>query len=192
MDLQGKLTQRGEQLLAAALSGGSALTYTRAAGGRGQTSLSAAALEGEQQTLAISDVCRTAQGILLPVTLVAAEAEQAYGLTEVGIYAQDGEAESLYAVYRLTPALDIDPADSLTVRLELEEVFAEAPEVSVTPAGTLTHEDLEWLKGVPGGIAGLDGEGTVPVSQMPYTCGTEELTPGETPLESGKLHFVYE
>ena len=25
-----------------------------------------------------------------------------------------------------------------------------------------------------------------------YTCGTQDLTAGETPLETGKLYFVYE
>ena len=25
-----------------------------------------------------------------------------------------------------------------------------------------------------------------------YECGTEDLTSGETPLETGKLYFVYE
>ena len=25
-----------------------------------------------------------------------------------------------------------------------------------------------------------------------YTCGTTDLTPGTSPLETGKLHFVYE
>lgn len=192
MELQGQLTQRGQALLAAAISGNTALTYTRVAAGSGATPVSTTVLNGEMQALAIASPKTTARGILLPVTLVAALAEQAYSLTEVGVYAKDGEGESLYAVYRLTPPLAIDPADSLTVRLELEEVFAETPEVSVTPAGTLTHEDLEALKGVPGGIAGLDGEGAVPVGQMPYTCGTEDLTPGESPLADGRLHFVYE
>lgn len=166
MELQGQLTQRGEALLAAALSGGTPLTYTRAAAGSGATDISATALAEERQSLTLGTPKTTEQGILLPVTLIVAQAEQAYVLAEVGIYAQDEDGESLYAVYRLTPAFAVNPADSLSIRLELEEVFAEATEVSVTSAGILTFEDLERLKGVPSGLAELDKAGVVPNNQL--------------------------
>lgn len=62
-------------------------------------------------------------------------------------------------------------------------------------AGSIPSEE----KGVAGGVATLDDEGKVPGSQLPamdyapmYTYGTTDLTAGTSPLESGKLHFVYE
>ena len=192
MELQGNLTQRGEALLAAAVSGGAALHFTRAASGSGETAVSATELAEERQALAMSDIIRTEDGVRFPVSLVAAQAAEAYSLTEVGVYAADGDGESLYCVYRLTPPLDIDPASSLAVRFELEECFAQAPDITVTPAGTLTHPDLKALRGAPGGLAALNDNAVVPVSQMPYTYGTEELTPGVSPLADGTLHFTYE
>ena len=47
--------------------------------------------------------------------------------------------------------------------------------------------------------ADLGEDGKVPSSQLPdmdyapaYTYGTEDLTAGTSPLETGKLYFVYE
>ena len=49
------------------------------------------------------------------------------------------------------------------------------------------------------GAAELGADGKVPVDQLPdmdyapaYTYGTEDLTAGTSPLETGKLYFVYE
>lgn len=191
MELQGQLTQRGEALLAQALSGQTLLTVTRAASGSGQTARSAAALAQERQALGLGTAYTSTEGAVLPVTLVEAQAEAAYDLTEVGVYVRDGAGESLYAVYRMTPALPVDPASALTVCFLLEECFGESAEVSVTPAGTMTRADWELLRNAPGGFAGLDGDGALDPAQMPYTCGTEALEPGVSPLPSGKLHFVY-
>lgn len=54
-------------------------------------------------------------------------------------------------------------------------------------------------KGSAGGVATLGSDGKVPSTQLPeievppaWTYGTTDLEAGVTPLETGKLHFVYE
>lgn len=192
MDLQGQLTQRGRVLLAAALSGGDVLTVLRAASGCGETDPAATVLAQEMQDLTVDDIQPTERGLLLPVTVMAAQAETAYSLTEVGIYVRDGDSESLYAVFRMDTALSISPDSGMAVRLELEHCFGDGAQVVVSPAGTVTYPALQAMLGAPNGIATLGTDAIVPVSQMPYTCSTEELEPGVSPLADGRLHFTYE
>lgn len=186
MELQGMLTRRGRQLRAAALAGTAPLVFTRFSAGSGSTGDAAAALAEERQTLTAGVSYTEGDTVVMPVMLVAAQAEAAYTLAEVGAYVRDGTGESLYCVYRASQPLEIDPASALTIRFELEELFSEGLNVTVNPADTLRREAM----GVE--IATLDEGGAVPVGQMPYTYGTEDLTAGETPLEEGHLHFVYE
>ena len=72
-------------------------------------------------------------------------------------------------------------------------LLSEVAELTVvgTAAGLLTEGDLTALRGQPNGLAALDESGKVPPSQMPYGYGSEDLVAGESPLESGRLYFVY-
>lgn len=192
MELLGQMTLRGDELRRAALTGGTALRFTRCAAGSSLTAPDAAMLDAERQALPMGTPRYTDTGYILPVTLTAALAETDYILTEVGVYAQDGDGETLYCVYQSDTALAVSPSSSMSVRFELEEVSERAPALSVSPAGLVTEPDLNALLGAPGGIATLDGDAAVPMAQLPFTFGTEDLTEGETALKAGTLHFVYE
>ena len=192
MELLGQMTLRGKQLRQAALTGGTALVFTRCAAGSGETAANSAALDAERQALPMGAPRCTDTGYVLPVTLVPALAETDYALMEIGVYARDGDGETLYCVYRMDTALAVSPASSMSVRFELEELSEETPDLSVSPAGLVTEPDLNALLGVPGGIAVLDSDGAVPMGQLPFTFGTEDLTEGETAQKAGTLHFVYE
>lgn len=193
MKLLGYYTEQGK-LLSAKLLTGSALCYTRAAAGSGVTALSAAALEQERQSLPLSPIRRSGMTVTLPATLTEALAEEDYTLREVGVYARDEHGhEVLCRVYRLTEPLEVRAGGRLTVRFYLEETVSEAAEVTLeaTGAGLVTESDLEARMGAPGGLAVLDGTGTVPPDLLPYTYGAEDLEAGVTALETGHLHFVY-
>lgn len=192
MELLGQMTRRGNELRQAALAGGTALCFARCAAGSGETAPDAAVLDAERQTLPMGEPRCTDTGYILPVTLAAALAETDYTLTEVGVYVQDGEGETLYCVYHADTALAVSAASSMSVRFELEELSEDTPDLRVSPAGLVTEPDLNALLGAPSGIATLDEDTVVPVAQMPYTCGTEDLEAGVTPLETGRLHFIYE
>ena len=116
-------------------------------------------------------------------------------MREVGVYARDPEeGEILYRLYRMDQGVPVNAGDTLVLRLELAETVSEAAQVTVegTAAGLLTQGELDALRGVPEGLATLDERGTVPTTQLPYSWGTEELTAGESPLETGTLYFTYE
>ena len=194
MELQGFFTQKGIALEAKVLSGAT-LTITRVTAGSGETAEAATVLDAEKQTLTVGTLHRKNATVTLPVTLTAMMAATNYTLTEIGIYALDPEeGEILSRVYRLQPGLDIIAGSRLTVRFELEETFGSAAAVAVpiAPAELLTEGDLTALMGVAGGLATLDANALVPTAQMPYTYGMDDLEAGVTPLEEGKLHFVYE
>jgi len=192
MNFKGKLTRRGAQLRAMALAGEATLIYTRAAAGSGLTPQTATSLDAEQQTLPLSVPRYTTSGIILPATLTAALADKSYTLTEVGVYVQDGAAETLYSIFRGDTTVDISPDSSMSIRFSLEEAWDETTLVNVSPAGIITEPDLESMMGAPDGLATLDAAAVVPVGQLPYSYGTEDLQAGVTELESGKLYFVYE
>lgn len=194
MGLTGIFTRKGKEL-ELKVRAGTPLTITRVTAGSGGTGESAGALAQEKQTLMVGKRHVRGSTVTLPVTLVAALAEEDYTLTEVGVYAQDpDEGEILYRIYRLSRELAIDAGSRLTVRLELEETFSvvESIVVPASVAGMMTEADIYALRGIPDGLAGLDADATVPVAQMPYTCGTEDLEAGVSPLADGKLYFVYE
>lgn len=194
MGLTGIFTQKGKELELKVRSG-TPLTITRVTAGSGKTGESAAALAEEKQTLMVGKRHARGSTLTLPVTLLAALAEEDYTLTEVGVYAEDpDEGEILHRIYRLSRALFIEAGSRLTVRLELEETFSDVESILVpgSVAGMMTEGDINALRGVPDGLAGLDSDAVVPVSQMPYTYGTEDLVEGEDTLREGHLHFVYE
>lgn len=194
MGLTGIFTQKGKEL-EVKVRAGTPLTIARVTAGSGGTGESAGVLAQEKQTLMVGKRHIRGSTVTLPVTLVAALAEEDYTLTEVGVYAQDpDEGEILYRIYRLSRGLDIEAGSRLTVRLELEETFSDVESIVVpaSVAGMMTEADLNALLGAPSGIATLDEDTVVPVAQMPYTCGTEDLEEGVTPLETGRLHFIYE
>lgn len=67
--------------------------------------------------------------------------------------------------------------------------------VTAAQAGAIPASE----KGAANGVATLGEDGKVPTAQLPdmdyapsYTYGTEDLTAGTSPLETGKLYFVYE
>lgn len=168
MELLGYFTTKGRELLETALTGGT-VELVRAAGGSGETDLTAAALTEERQTLALGDPRRTEGGVILPVTLSAAEAETDYTLREVGLYARTADGgETLYRVYRLSQSLSVERASGMLLRAELVESVGDGElRVEVTAAGVLLREELEALRGAPEGLAELDGGGKVPAAQLP-------------------------
>lgn len=142
MDYLGQMTSRGETLRKQALAGAGKLVFTRAAAGSGTTGQTALALEAEKQSLPLDEPRYTESGIVLPVDLVAALAEEDYLLTEVGLYVQDGAGETLYCVYRASEALAISKTSAMSIRFELEEVSGAAPQLEVPVSGYITVQDL--------------------------------------------------
>lgn len=63
---------------------------------------------------------------------------------------------------------------------------------SAAEAAQAAADKLTAMLGQVNGIATLDGSGDVPVAQLPWSYGTEDLTPGVSPLPEGHLYFVYE
>ena len=169
MELQGMLTQRGKALLLSALSGSAVLTFTRAAAGSGMTPDTATALASEQQTLGLNPVQKTSSSIVLPVVFTAAQAQQDYHLTEVGIYAQDGAGESLYSVYRLDEPLGITAGGSLTVRFALEEFLGGEAAVTVQSPGLLSEDDMANL------VPRFELDNLVPRSELDNLVPRSEL-----------------
>lgn len=196
MNLHGFYTPKGRILRSALLAGeGMTLTVSRVMAGSGATDIeNALTLAQECQTLAVGQRRVEESAVILPVTLVAADAEADYNFTEAGVYVLSGGEEVLYCVYRLYGGLRVAAGSQLVVHMDLTEQFEEVPNVEVqgSSRGLLTMGDLQALLGAENGIASLDEEAQVPVAQMPYICTDEEPEAGVTPLEDGKLLFVYE
>lgn len=195
MNLHGTYTPQGRLLRTQLLAGEGSLTVSRVAAGSGSTDTeTAAALAQERQQLAVGERRVEESAVILPVTLVAADAEADYNFTEAGVYVLSGGEEILYAVYRLYGGLRVAAGSQLVVRMELTEQFEELPAVEVlgSSGGLLTLGDLQALMGAEHGIAELDGDALVPVEQLPYRCTDQEPVAGVTALESGTLLFVYE
>lgn len=196
MNLHGFYTPKGRILRSALLAGeGMTLTVSRVMAGSGATDIeNALTLAQECQPLAVGQRRVEESAVILPVTLVAADAEADYNFTEAGVYVLSGGEEVLYCVYRLYGGLRVAAGSQLVVHMDLTEQFEEVPNVEVqgSSRGLLTMGDLQALLGAENGIASLDEEAQVPVAQMPYICTDEEPEAGVTPLEDGKLLFVYE
>ena len=196
MNLHGFYTPKGRLLRSALLAGeGNTLTVSRVVAGSGATDPETAlTLAQACQTLAVGQRRVEASAVVLPVTLVAADAEQDYNFTEAGVYVRSGGEEILYCVYRLYGGLRVAAGSELVVHMELKEQFEELPNVEVqgSSKGLLTMADLQALLGAENGIAALDEDALVEVGQMPYEITDQEPVAGVTALESGHLLFVCE
>ena len=150
MDIQGYFTKKG-LALSAKLSAGAVLTITRIVAGSGETAdpEAAASLPQIKQELRVNAPKQSGNTAVIPVTLVAAEAAEAYSLTELGVYAEDpDEGEILYKVYRLGEPVNISPASRLVLRFYLEETVSQALHVTVncSLAGLVTEEEFLPVK----------------------------------------------
>lgn len=195
MELTGFYTRKGLELQAELAEAETGAVVTRVMAGSGETAADAAQLAAEQMEMAVGKPHRKGGVVTLPATLAEAQAEADFALTEAGVYVRDTDgAEVLCRVYRLSQPLEVTAGGRSVIRLELEEAFGETAALAVegTSAGLLTEEELDARRGVPGGIAALDSDGAVPMGQLPFTFGTDDLTEGETALKAGTLHFVYE
>lgn len=153
MNFTGRLTTRGQALLAKVLNGGT-VTVTKVLAGAGTTAQDAPVLADAKQTLAISARSTDGPVATLTVTLAASLAEGAYTLTELGVYAQDPDAgEILYQVYRLDEPVEIAPTSRLVLRTYLRLAASDglALSLALPPSGLLVEEDLpplldDWLR----------------------------------------------
>ena len=146
MEINGYFTRRGLEL-SAKLASGTKLQITRVVAGSGATAdaLSATALSQPRQTLAVNTPTRSGTTVTIPATLTAAQAEEDYTLTELGVYANDpDQGEILYKLYRLDTPVDITAGSQLVLRFYLEETVSQNVNVTVacSPAGLLTEADL--------------------------------------------------
>lgn len=150
MDIQGYFTKKG-LALSAKLATGALLTITRVVAGARQTAdhMETTSLPQPKQTLAVNSPTRTGNTATIPVTLAAAQAEEDYTLTELGVYAQDpDEGEILYKLYRLDTPVDIKAGSRLVLRFYLEETVSQDVNVTVncSPNGLITEKELEPLR----------------------------------------------
>lgn len=170
MELTGFYTQRGLELQAELQAAGEPAVVSRVCAGSGATTAAALALTEEQMALTVGTPHRKGAVSALPVTLAEIQAEADFLLTEIGVYVRDTDGgEVLCRVYRLGQNIPVTAGGRTVIRLELEEAFGEAAALRAegTPGGLLTEGDLDALRGVPGGLATLDGAGDVPVGQIP-------------------------
>ena len=148
MNLQGFYTTKG-LALAAKVAAGAKLTVTKVAAGSGTTVDSATSLDETKQTLTIGPAEISKQTAGLPATLAEAKASASYTLTELGVYASDPDTgEILYQVFRLEDARAITAGGGSVYRFYLREsVGTGGVTVVCSPAGLITDEDLEPLRG---------------------------------------------
>lgn len=171
MDIQGYFTKKG-LALSAKLAAGATLTITKVVAGAGQTAnpMAATSLPLPKQTLAVNTPTRSENTATIPVTLAAATAEEAYTLTELGVYARDpDEGEILYKVYRLGGPVDISPASCMVLRFYLAETVSQDLEVTVScsPAGLITEEEFAPVREKVQGTAVTYREVTLDAAALP-------------------------
>lgn len=170
MELTGFYTQRGLELQAELQAAGEPAVVSRVCAGSGATTAAALTLSEERMALTVGTPHRKGAVTALPVTLAEVKAEADFLFTEIGVYVRDTDGgEVLCRVYRLGQNIPVTAGGRTVIRLELEEAFGEAEALRAegTPGGLLTEGDLDALRGVPGGLATLDGAGDVPVGQIP-------------------------
>lgn len=170
MELTGFYTQRSLELQAELQAAGKPAVVSRVCAGSGATTAAALTLSEERMALTVGTPHRKGAVTALPVTLAEVKAETDFLLTEIGVYVRDtAGGEVLCRVYRLGQNIPVTAGGRTVIRLELEEAFGEAEALRAegTPGGLLTEGDLDALRGVPGGLATLDGAGDVPVGQIP-------------------------
>ena len=168
MILTGTYTQAGQALATRFLAGGT-LTLTRIAAGSGKTSLSAAHMDREEQDLGLCSPTLEGRTALLRCTLNTTQAHASYSLTELGVYASDGEDEVLYLLYSLDQPFPVDPAARVVLRFNLEQTLADGASVTIDAPldGLVSQEDLD-------GKADLVS-GQVPYAQTPHLTANVTL-----------------
>lgn len=145
MELTGQFTDQGLDLFAKIASGAD-LEVTRIEAGSGETSASDAILASPCQQLLTGTPARNGNTFTIPATLLAAEAAEAYALTELGVYARDPDrGEILYKIYRLSDPVNITPHSCTVVRFFLNEVFSQAETLSVTCEVTEYTKKADFL-----------------------------------------------
>lgn len=146
MEMQGYFTAKGMALSAKMLSG-AALEITRVVAGSGNTAnpSAAEALPLIRQTLAVNTPTHNGNTAVIPATLLAANANKDYTLTELGVYAKDSDqTEILYKIYKLSEPVNITAGGQMVLRFYLEETVSEDVDVMVvcSPAGLITETDF--------------------------------------------------
>lgn len=186
-------TELGNNLIATALAQGGKITFTRCAVGSGLSggsieSMTAIADEVGEYTIEAVTVSATSAIIVVKET----EMPEAYYLREIGLFAKLGEgSEILFAAARETENPEyIQPGGSSVrdVSYTLQFTISNADNVVVKVASVLYIRESQ--KGVPGGIATLDNNGTIPKGQIPALSyipveekGAED---GVAPLDDSK------
>lgn len=146
MEMQGYFTAKGMALSAKMLSG-AALEITRVVAGSGNTAnpSAAEALPLIRQTLAVNTPTHNGNTAVIPATLVAANADKDYTLTELGVYAKDTDkTEILYKVYKLSAPVAVAAGSRMVLRFYLEETVSQDMDITVicSPTGLITEEDF--------------------------------------------------
>lgn len=161
MKLTGTYTHAGQNLAARLLTGGT-LTLTRVAAGSGTTDPAAAQMDREEQALGLCAPSLEGRTALLRCTLNSTQASSPYTLTELGVYARDGENEVLYLLYTLDQPFLVDPAARVVLRFNLEQTLADGAQVTILAPlnGLVTQEELNTKADLVGG--------QVPYAQTPH------------------------
>ena len=168
MILTGTYTQAGQALATRFLAGGT-LTLTRIAAGSGKTSLSDAHMAREEQDLGLCSPTLEGRTALLRCTLNTTEAHASYSLTELGVYASDGDDEVLYLLYSLDQPFPVDPAARVVLRFNLEQTLADGASVTIDAPldGLVSQEDLDEKADLV--------SGQVPYAQTPHLTANVTL-----------------
>lgn len=145
MELTGFLTQQGQSLTAGLLAG-QTMTITKVTAGSGTASAASAVLPEEKQQLTLRPLDHDGETAHIPATLVAAQADAPYSLTELGVYASgENGTEVLYQVYRLSEPISICPDSTMTLRFLLRQTVANGVTLTTTvsPAGLVTVSEFD-------------------------------------------------
>jgi len=148
MKLTGVYTTAGALLSAKILAGSCDLQLTRAVTGSGAAAEGSDTLEQPRQTLGLGAVTRNGTTVTVEATLLSAQAESGYTLTQVGLYALDEDgSEILYRVYTIDQGILISPDCSLTAVFYLSDTVltTTATTVQVTSAGVMLRSDGEQM-----------------------------------------------
>ena len=143
MRLTGTYTAAGAEMTAQALAAGSGLTITRVEAGAGTTAASATALANICQTPTLMRKQAGNGACVLEVLLNSGDAQAAYTLRELGVYARLGNGtEKLYQIFRLDEGLSIEPQTDLGITFYLTERIlpAETVQVVLAQEGYITAE----------------------------------------------------
>ncbi len=176
--LKGTLTSNGLALVAQAQAGTATITFTKFAIGSGDwgadpstaTLQATTALKTEKATFGISK-CEYVNPATSKLTLVASNEKNTSGgyyVTEVGVYASNGNKEILYAIYVMAqgkgdwfPAYNSSMPSSLIYNCRITVANADSVTIKVDAAGLALQSDLEAaearITALEQGVAGCVG-----------------------------------